>query len=161
MKANADLLGGGDLIVDAAAVREDIRVIEDRRAPRRRQLGQPDERRPPRRLGSAAGPDPVVRLQPGKEIIVLRSRQVAGQRLVEVVVGIHEAGQDDLPGQVQHLVGRRRKLVRRADLLDDSIPGEEAGVLQLAPRFVHRHQHVGVLGQERGHQCLPFVEEFF
>ena len=44
VKADADLSGGGDLVIDAAAVREDIRVIEDGRASGRRQLSEPDER---------------------------------------------------------------------------------------------------------------------
>ena len=161
VKADADFFGGGDLIVDAAAVWKDIRVIKDGRAAGRRQLGEPDERRPTRRLRRTAGPDPVVRAQPGKEVIVLRGRQVSRQRLVEVVVDIHKSGQDDLPGQIEHLVGARGKLVRGADLLDDSIPGEEAGVLQFASRFVHRHQHGGVLGEERGHGCVTPSDLWF
>ena len=112
MKADADLLGGGDLVIDAAAIREDIGVVEDRRAPGRRQFGEPHERRPAGRLRRTAGPDPVVGSEPGKQVIVLRGRQVARERLVEVVVDVHKAGQDDLPGQIKHLVGSSREVGR-------------------------------------------------
>ena len=96
-------------------------MIEDRRAPGRRQFSEPHERGPAGRFRRTAGPDPVVGAQPRKQVIVLRSRQVARQRLVEVVVDVHKAGQDDLPGEIQHQVGRWWKLVRQADQLDDSM----------------------------------------
>ena len=73
MKTDADFSGGGNLIVDAAVIRKNVRVIEDRRAAGRRQLGEPDERRPPCRLGGAARPQPVMNAQPRKEVVVLRA----------------------------------------------------------------------------------------
>jgi hypothetical protein len=65
--------------------------------------------------------------QPRKQVIVLRGRQVARQCLVEVVMHVHKAGQDDLSRQIQHQVGAHRKLVHGADLLDDPVPREQAG----------------------------------
>jgi len=112
VKTDADFLGRGDLVIDAAAVGKDIRVVEDRRAPRRCQFREPDQRGPAGRTRGTAGPDPVMGAQPRKQIIVLGGRQVASERLVEMVVGIHESGQDNLPGKIEHLVGGRRLVGR-------------------------------------------------
>src|SRR5262245_44731963 len=115
MKTNANLCSSGDLVIDTATVRKNVRVIKDSRATRRRQLSEPDERRAAGGLGGTTSPEPIVRAQPGKEIIVLAGRQVTRERLIEVVVSVYKSGQHDLPGEIEHLVGRSRKFVRQAD----------------------------------------------
>ena len=70
----------------------------------------------------------VERLQPGEEVVVLRAGKVARQRLVEMVVRVDEARQDDLAAEVDHRIGGCRQLLGRSDLLDDAVLGIEAGV---------------------------------
>ena len=128
VEPHADLLGRRDLVVDPAAVREDVGVIEDGSAAGRGELGEANEGAPARRLRSPAGPDRVVDPEPGEQVDVLDCRERAGQRLVEVVVGVHEAGQQDLAPHVQHDVGVPRQLLGRADLLYDPIPDEQPSI---------------------------------
>jgi hypothetical protein len=67
------------------------------------------------------------------------------------MVGIHEPREHDLPREVQDQIRVLRELVRRADLLDHPVAGEQAGIRQLATSVVHRHQDRSVLGQECRH----------
>ncbi len=62
-----------------------------------------------RRMSSRphAGPDRVERLEPLEQAGILRRGHGARQRLVQVVVGVDQAGQDDVAAQVEDLVGRR------------------------------------------------------
>jgi hypothetical protein len=69
-----------------------------------------------------------VDLQPGKQVVILGGQQVPRQRLVEVMVGVHKAGQNNLSGQVQHQVRALRELLRGANLFDNPVPGEQAGI---------------------------------
>ena len=128
VEPHADLLRSRDLVVYPAAVREDVGVIEDRRAAGRGELCQADERAQSRRLRSAAAPDRIVDPKPGEQVDVLAGRQRTGQSLVEVVVGVHEAGQHDLARHVQHHVRVLRKLLGRTDLLDYPISDKQAGI---------------------------------
>jgi len=137
-----------DLAVDVVAVLEDVGVVEHGGAARLGQLGQADQRAGARSLGVGARPGAIERLQPGKEIVVLRAGEVARQGLVEMVVGVDEARQDDLAAEVDHRVRRRRQLGRRPDLLDEAVLGVEPGVAQLAPLPVHRDEDVGIFGQQ-------------
>jgi hypothetical protein len=149
VEPHADLLCCRDLVVEPAAVRKDVRVIEDGRAAGRGELGQADESAPARRLGSPAAPDQIVGPKPGEQVDVLAMRERAGQRLVEVVVSIHEAGQQDLARHVQHDVGVTRKLLGGADLLDNPISDEQTGIVEFATPIVHRDQDIGVPRQQR------------
>jgi hypothetical protein len=60
------------------------------------------------------------------------------------MVGVHEAGQQDLARHVQHDVSFPRKLLRGTDLLDDPIPDEQTGIGELAAPIVHRDQDIRV-----------------
>jgi hypothetical protein len=151
MEAHAEIACRADLAVDAVAVLEQIAVVEHGGAARQREFGQADQRAGARGLGVDAGPRAIKRLQPGKEIVVLRARKVAGQGLVEVVVRVDEARQDDLAAEVEHRVGRRRQLRRRTDLPDDAVDRIEAGALQLAALAIHGDEDIGVLGEQGRH----------
>jgi hypothetical protein len=85
-----------------------------------------------------------VNPKPGEQVDILAGRERTGQRLVEVVVGVHEAGQQDLARHVQHYVGVLRKLPGGTDLLDYPIPDEQTGIGELAAPIVHRDQDIGV-----------------
>ena len=64
---------------------------------------------------------------------------------------VDEAGQDDLPGEIEDGIGRRRQLGRRPDLLDDAVLRKQSGIFQFSATRIHGHQDLGVLYQERCH----------
>ncbi len=103
-------------------------MVENGGAARGGELGQADEGAQARGLGRPAGPDRVVDPQPGEQVGVLAGRQRAGQGLVEVVVGVHEAGQHDLAREIQHNVGLLREPPGGADLFDHPIAGEQTRI---------------------------------
>ena len=80
------------------AAREDVVVVEDGRAARERELGEPGARGGVLHLGVDPRPDRVERAQPGEEVGLLRPG--ARERLVEVVVRVDEAGRDDGAAEV-------------------------------------------------------------
>ena len=73
--------------------REDVVVVEHRRAARERELGEAGARGGVLRLGVDPRPDRVELAQPGEEVGLLRPG--ARERLVEVVVRVDEARRDD------------------------------------------------------------------
>jgi hypothetical protein len=158
VEPHADLPRRRDLVVEPTVVWKEVRVIEDRRAAGRGELGQADEGAPARGLGSPAGPNLVVGPQPGEQVDVLASRERAGQRLVEVVVGVHEAGQHDLARHVQHDVGVLRKLLGGAYLLDYPIPDEQPSIGEFTASIVHSDQDVGVARQKRWHSQVLLTD---
>ena len=141
VESHADLPRRRDLVVEPAVVREDVRVIEDRRAAGGGELGQADERAPARGLGSPAGPYLVVGPQPGEQVDVLAGRE-RGSASGEVVVGVHEAGQHDLARHVQHDVRVLRKLLGGAYLRDHPIPDEQPSIGEFTASIVHSDQDV-------------------
>ena len=106
VKAHADLGGGLDAVVEPDAVRVDVEVVagwwcSPTAAARPSRSGS----RPRTISGVSRGPDRVERAQPAEQLAVLRGRHHAGQALVHVVVRVDEAGDHDVAGQVDHLVG--------------------------------------------------------
>ena len=72
-------------------------------------------------------------------------RDVAGENLVEMMVAVDQARQQNMARQIEDAVRRCGQACSRTDLLDDAVAGEQAGVAQLAPLTVHGHEHVGIL----------------
>ena len=85
-----------------APAREDVVVVEDRRAAGERELGEPGARGRVLRLRVDPRPDRVELAQPREEVGLLRPR--ARERLVEVVVRVDEPGRDDRAAEVDALV---------------------------------------------------------
>ena len=139
------------LVVDPAAVREEVGVVEHGGAARERQLRHAHQARGPERVRVAPAPDRVVDAQPAEQVRVLGRGQRTRQRLVEMVVGVDQAGQHDLSGRVEHGVGRLRQRVGRPDGLDDAVAREQAAPCDLARPIVHRHQDRRVSYQHRAH----------
>ena len=110
-------------------------VVEDRRAAGERELGEPGARRGVLGLGVDSRPHRVELAEPAEEIGLLRAG--AGQRLVEVVVGVDEPGRDDRAAEVDAFFGRR--LWPAADLGDDRVVGEQPAVRVLRAVVVARH----------------------
>ncbi|MCY1453857.1 hypothetical protein D9M71_708780 [compost metagenome] len=65
-----------------------------------------------------------------------------------MVVGVDQAGDDDLALEVQHLVRRLRQFGARPDLNDAVVLDEHPALPDFTALAVHRHQQVGVLYQE-------------
>ena len=61
-----------------------------------------------------------------------------------MVVSVHKARQDDLPGQIQNDVGFRRQLAGRADVLHESVPHEDPAAGNLPTLIVHGDEEFGV-----------------
>jgi hypothetical protein len=61
------------------------------------------------------------------------------------VVGVDEAGEDDVPAQIEDLIGPVWKRIGRSDGLDKTIAGEQPTVLDFPPLAIHRDEEIGVL----------------
>ena len=102
-------------------------------------------------LRTQFGPDRIERLEPVEQDGVLCGGDDARQRLVEMVVGVDKARQDDLAAGVDAPVGGvgqlRRQLPGQTDPGNDMIVDDDGGVAEFAAGIVHRHKGVGVLDQ--------------
>src|SRR5690606_33793449 len=119
----ADVGRGPNLAVERAVVGEDVEMVAAGGAAGECQLGQAGDCADVDRLSGEVGPDGIERLEPGKQVGVLGDD--AGEALVEVVVGIDQAGQDDVVAQVEHNVGRGRQRLGGADGFDDVVADEQ------------------------------------
>ena len=154
VEAQADLIRRFDAVVEAAAVGIEVEVVARRGAARQHQFGHRDLRRHPHHLGREPGPDRVERLQPAEQVGVLRRRHGAGERLEHVVVGVDEAGHQDVAGQVDHRVGALGQRLRAADRDDPVVLDQHEPVGDLAPVGVHGDDARGVAQEKRGHAGL-------
>ena len=149
VEAHADLMRGFDAVVQRDAVRVDVQVVAAGGAAGEKQLGHRGLRRHPHHFRRQMGPDRVERLQPPEQLAVLRGRHHARQRLVHVVVRVHQPGDDDLVACVDDLVGRLRQLHAGADRFDDAAAREDRTVDDLAPLRVHRDEQARVTDKQR------------
>src|SRR6202011_1385376 len=148
VEAHAEILRGLDLAIQVVPVFENISVVEDRRTTGKREFRQPDERAGARSLLRRARPDAVLGLQPGKKVVVLRSDKIARESLIEVMVGVNETRQNDLPGKIDHRVGRGGKFFVRADLPNETVLDVKPGVFKFPALAVHCDQDFGIFGEE-------------
>ena len=86
-----------------AAAREDVVVVEDRRAARERELGKAGARGSVLGLGVDPGPGRIELAQPAEEVSLLGAG--TGECLVQVVVGVDKPRRDDGAAEVDALVG--------------------------------------------------------
>ncbi len=100
----------------------EVEVIRGHRAARQRQLRQPDQRRDAHLLRPEPRPDRIERLQPAEEQRVLPAGHGAGQRLVEMVMGVDEARRDDA---ALRLDDRARGAQSLPDLGDHAAPDQD------------------------------------
>ena len=103
VEPNAEITRGLDLVVDLVAALKKVGMVKDCGAARQGKFGKTNQRTCARGIRIGARPDPVMGLQPRKQIVVLGSRQIARQCLVEMMMRVHETGQNDLSGRVDHL----------------------------------------------------------
>jgi len=91
-------------------------------------------------------------LQPREKVVVLRGHQIAGKGLIEVMVGINEAGQDNLPGKIDHRVGRVGKFFVWPNAFNKTLLSVKPGVFQFSALAVHGDQDFSISSEERGHR---------
>jgi hypothetical protein len=149
-----------DLIVHLAAIGEDVGVVEDGGAAGEDQLGQAGLGRHPHGFGRHPRPHRVERVQPVEDVPILGGRHDAEEGLIEVMVGVHQAGQDDVPVEVEDLVGSLGEFGGRADLLDLAVTDEETAARDLATSCVHGGEDHGVLDEHRPGPRGPGLRRF-
>jgi len=141
------------LSIHVVPVFEHISVIENRGTTGKREFSQANQRADARGFLRRACPDPILGLEPREKIVVLRSDKVARESLIEVMMGIDEPWENDLPGKIEHRVGRGGKLFVPTDLLDETVFDVNSRVHQFPALAVHGDQDFGVLGKKCGHVC--------
>ena len=87
-----------------ASRREEIVMVRHRGAARHQELGEREPCRQTMRVGRQPRPITVKRREPGKELLVDRLRMGARQGLIHMMMGIDEAGQDDMPACIECLI---------------------------------------------------------
>ena len=137
---------GGDQVPRPGG--KDVVVVKAGGAPRFQQLPHAGEGGAGHHLLVQVLPHLVQGHQPGEELHPLHLWQVAGENLVEVVVGVDEAGVDHHVPGVDHLVGL---VALRADGGDDAVPDEEIGVVVEPVPEVAGDNIPGVFDQQGRH----------
>ncbi len=89
-------------------------------------------------------------IKPIEQTRILGAGHYTGKRLIEVMMGVDQSGEDDVAAEVDHLVGLRRQLGRRCHLLDPTVTGEQTPVLDLLA--VHGHEHIGMTDEQGSHR---------
>jgi hypothetical protein len=119
-----------DLDVDCGfkSSRKHVMMVGGGAATRQQQFGHRHGNGEFKRLGREPGPDRVERLQPGKQLAVERRRRGAGQRLVEMMMGVDQSRHDDVAAGLENCSVRRgggssgRNQFDNAAVLDDHAP---------------------------------------
>ena len=128
-----------------APAREDVVVVEDGRAAREGELGEPCARRGVLGLRVDPGPDGIELAQPREEVGLLRAS--ARQRLVQVVMRVDQPGGHDRAPQVDSWRDPVRTGARSRRSIAPSTSTQPFGVL--GPGVVHRDDPP--VRVERGH----------
>src|ERR1700761_9685513 len=72
-----------------------------------------------------------------------------------MMVAIDETRQNDLIGQVQHLVGRRGQRIARPDSDDHAVLGKNAAIGDFSSLVVHGHEQRGISREQTWHCVSP------
>ena len=118
---DAQILRGGELCVQQPLrlpLRENVVVVEAGGAAVFHQLSHAGDGAVVDHLTVQILPDLVQGLQPVEQLQILYLGQIAAEGLVQVVMGVDEAGIDDAPGGVDDLL---RLLFLRADVGDNAV----------------------------------------
>lgn len=154
MQTNSQRQSGLDFIIQLRAVGEEIQVIGGGGTARKRQFGQRGLGRGEDVIGGQARPNGVKGFEPVKQVGVLGGRDGAGQGLVKVVMGVDQPRQDDVAGQVEHLVGGLGQVGGRPDLLDEAVTDKKATLRNLGLVVVHGGYEC-IFDEEATHGFLP------
>ena len=151
VKAQADLARDLDLVVDATAVRPEIGMVARRRAAREQQLRARYGGRAAQRGRREPGPDRIERDQPIEQLDVLGAGNRARQRLIEVMMSIDQAGNDDTATRIDDAIGVARHFGCRAERLDRTVTHEDRRIAQHTVRIVKRLDVRRIANQQRAH----------
>ena len=151
VEANAQLPCGAALCAQQVTAMggKDVVVVEAGGAAVFHQLAHAGQAGQPDHILVQVFPDLIQGLQPVKQLHVLHLRQIAGEYLIEVVMGIDQAGVTEHMAAVDDLVGA--DVQRRADGLDEAVLAVDIRVLQDAVAVVAGDQLVNVLNEQGGH----------
>ena len=149
--ADPDLACGLHLRLEQARAtsREDVVVVEDRRAARERELGKAGARGSVLGLGVDPGPGRIELAQPAEEVSLLGAG--TGECLVQVVVGVDKPRRDDGAAEVDALVGLGLRLGPRADGDDRAVLHEQPTGPVLVTDVVTRDDPTP--GEQAPHAC--------
>jgi hypothetical protein len=101
-------------------------------------------------VGCEACPDGIERLEPVEEVGILRGGDGARQGLVEVMMGVDQSRQEDVPAQVEYFVGGIGQTGSLTCLLDDPVPNKKTTLGNLPLVVIHRND-MGVFYQKCVH----------
>jgi hypothetical protein len=150
-EAHADLLRGLDAVVQPHTVGVDVEVVAAGGAARQQQLGHRHLGADLHHLGGQARPDRVQPAQPAEQLGVLHGRNRPGERLVHMVVRVHQTRHHQMAARVNHLVGRLRQRSGRADGLDQGVADEDRRIREFAPGIVEGGHAAGIADQQGRH----------
>ena len=102
-------------------------------------------------------PDLVQGLEPVEQLHILHLGQIAGEHLVQVVVGVHQAGIAQHVAGVDGLVGGDGQIF--ADGLDEAVLTVEIHVLQQPVAVVAGDQLGDVFQQQSSHIVCSFIRK--
>ena len=118
-----------DLDVDRAieANREKVMMVRRRGAAGQKKFGERQADRHTETVGREPRPDWIKRREPAEKLLVERLRMGARQRLIEMMVGVDEARDDDVAARIEGLIaGRSRRLAGRKNLCDPAAGHDDA-----------------------------------
>ena len=158
MEADAHFAGGGDFDIQQLAgrpLRKNVKVIGGGGAAGEQQLADADPRADIDGGGGQSAPDFIEADQPVEQFGILYRRNVAREGLVQMMVGVDEAGIHHVAAGFDDLgAGWRKGLVRAGVNRGDAVALDQH-IRAVKRRFAvdHRDQGVNVL-QQQGHVIL-------
>ena len=124
-----------DLDVDRVleARRKQIVMVGSGRAAGKQKFDQRHAHREAQLVGPYPSPDRIERDEPGDQIRLQAGRMRANQRLIEMMVGVDEAGKHDVARGVEGLVDRKRRHSPSTDEFDDARPLDHQAAFRARP----------------------------
>ena len=152
MQAQPHLARRFDLIIQARAIGEQVKMIRGGGAARKGQLRQSRLGGDKDILRGHAGPDGIERLEPVEQVGVLGSRNGPGEGLVKMVVRIYQPGQNNMTAHIQHLVRCLRQFFGSAYLVNPSVFRVNPPARDFPALIIHRNKNCSISDQESGHK---------
>ena len=135
MKAQPNHLRSLNGVVKSRTIRKKIQMIRTHRTARQRQFRQTDHCRDPHLIRTKARPDRIKRFEPAKQQGILTARHRAGQRLIKVMMRIHQPRGHNAGTSMNNLASRRQI---GPNLGNHTTPHQNVRFHQFAARIVHR-----------------------
>ena len=101
-------------------------------------------------VGREASPDRVERFEPVEEVGILRGRDGAREGLVEVVMRVDEAREEDVTFEVEGFIGLAGQTGSLSYLFNETVADKKTAIGEFGVAVVHGEE-VGVFDEEGGH----------